>query len=169
MAMDNTSNNDKMLKELPHLLPEAPVGTLFQIRCFGHIINLVVKAFLSLFDSSAKALKADGDDEKEGDADKLSDDEEDSDEEKSDDEEDPLGAADDDEVIVEDEAAERDAGEWDEIEELCRSLAEVKLLTAEDKIIGRTTVKKVGLSFSEMSDTKSISLAQKARQNVPQQ
>lgn len=147
MAMDNASNNDKMLKELPHLLPDAPVGTIFQIRCFGHIINLVVKAFLSLFDSSAKALKADGDDKEEDAAEKDSSDEVDSDEEDKvdSDEEDPIGVDDDDDAIEVDEAAERDTGEWDDIAELCQSLAEVKMLTAEDKVTGRTTVKKVCL------------------------
>lgn len=55
IALDNASNNLKMLQELPHLLPEsATVGTDYHIHCFSHIINLAVKAFLSLFDSSPK-------------------------------------------------------------------------------------------------------------------
>ncbi|KAE9389071.1 hypothetical protein BT96DRAFT_835427, partial [Gymnopus androsaceus JB14] len=95
MAMDNASNNDKMLQELPHQLPpDAPIGTLFQIHYFGHIINLVVKAFLSLFDSSAKALKADGGDKDDN----------------------------DDNIIEEDEAAEQDAGDWDKIAGLSWSI-----------------------------------------------
>jgi len=96
----------------------------------------VVKAFLSLFDSSAKALKADGGDK----------DEDSNSDKDSDDEDDGNGADDDDDnVIEEDEAAERDAGDWDEIAGLSRSLEEVKLLTAEDKITGRTMMKKVCL------------------------
>lgn len=66
MAMDNASNNDKLLKELPNLLlTGATVGTQYQICCFGHILNLTVKAFLSLFDSCGRALKADGDNKEE--------------------------------------------------------------------------------------------------------
>ncbi|KAE9398762.1 hypothetical protein BT96DRAFT_737451, partial [Gymnopus androsaceus JB14] len=35
MTLDNASNNDALLKELPHLLPsKASVGTLYQIHCF---------------------------------------------------------------------------------------------------------------------------------------
>ena len=36
--MDNAANNDKMLQELPLLLPaDATVGTTYQVRCFAHI------------------------------------------------------------------------------------------------------------------------------------
>ncbi|THU75485.1 hypothetical protein K435DRAFT_600608, partial [Dendrothele bispora CBS 962.96] len=50
IAMDNASNNDTMLQELPNLLPsDATVGSDYQIRCFGHILNLVTKAYLKLF------------------------------------------------------------------------------------------------------------------------
>lgn len=60
MTLDNASNNNTMLKEFPLIVPEAPtIGMDYQIRCFGHILNLAVKAFLSLFDLSAKAVKAD--------------------------------------------------------------------------------------------------------------
>ncbi|KAE9395054.1 hypothetical protein BT96DRAFT_767500, partial [Gymnopus androsaceus JB14] len=35
MAMDNASNNNTLLRELPHLLPsDANVGTHYQIHCF---------------------------------------------------------------------------------------------------------------------------------------
>lgn len=58
-ASNNASNNDHMLKELPHLLPAtATVGMDYQIHCFGHILNLCVKAFLVLFDTSKKACEA---------------------------------------------------------------------------------------------------------------
>lgn len=130
MTLDNASNNDAMLKELPLIVPEAPtIGTDYQIRCFGHILNLAVKAFLSLFDSSAKALKADRS------SDELEDSEQGSNDEDSPDE--------DAEEFEEDEGAERDDGDWAEIAELSSSLAEVAELEAEDKVKGRVTMKKV--------------------------
>lgn len=128
MTLDNASNNNTMLKELPLIVPEAPtIGTDYQIRCFGHILNLAVKAFLSLFDSSAKAVKAD--------TVELGDDDQGSDEEGSPDE--------DADEFEEDEGAERDAGDWAEIAELTSSLDEVAELDAEDKVKGRMTMKKV--------------------------
>ena len=127
-------NNDAMLKELPLRLPEAAtVGTDYQIRCFGHILNLAVKAFLSLFDSSAKALKADSAAAMEVDSDEDSDDDDSPDK--------------DAEAFEVDEASKRDAGDCDEIAELTKSLDEVAELGAKDKVIGRTTMKKVHLCF----------------------
>lgn len=132
MTMDNASNNDTLLRELPHLLPlDATVGRHYQIRCFGHIINLCVKAFLSLFDSSKKALKADGDAQ-------LDEGRESDDDEGSDDE-DIL----EDKEVEEDQEAERDAGDWEEIEKLSSKLLEVSMLGVEDKVTGRCTMKKV--------------------------
>lgn len=134
IALDNATNNDKMLTELPLLLPEsATVGTDYHIRCFGHIINLSVKAFLALFDSSPKALKADDTEDKVPGA-------EETDPEESDEDDAPDEDAED---FEEDEDAERDAGDWDEIAELSKSLSEVSELEAEDKVVGRTTMKKV--------------------------
>lgn len=134
MALDNASNNTTMLQELPLLLPpDATVGTTYQIRCFGHIINLSVKAFLSLFDSSAKAIKAD---------EKPKEDEED--------ETDEDVPESDSEEFEEDEEDERDTGDWDEIARLTHSLSEVAELDAEDKVVGRTTMKKVCLSFPSL-------------------
>lgn len=131
MTLDNASNNDRMLKELPHLLPAtATVGTDYQIRCFGHILNLCVKAFLVLFDTSKKARKADGDTVEE-------------EKEDEDESEDDSAPEDDDEDVVEDEEGERDAGDWAEIEELSGSLAEVTALTTKDKEVGRCTMVKV--------------------------
>lgn len=132
---DNASNNNTMLKELPLIIPEAPtIGTDYHIRCFGHILNLAVKVFLSLFDCSVKALKADNV------AVDLDDDDDDSDDEDSADEE---GG-----IIEEDEAEERDTGDWSEIAELSKSLAEVAELEPEDKVVGCTTMKKVHLLCS---------------------
>lgn len=120
-----------MLQQLPHLLPNsATVGTDYHIQCFGHVINLAVKAFLSLFDSSAKALKADlASDESQQDVDSNEESEED--------------IPGEDEEFEEDEADERDSGDWAEIAELSKSLAEVAELDTDDKVAGRTTMKKV--------------------------
>ena len=130
IACDNASNNDKMLQELPTLLPStASVGTEYQIRCFGHILNLCVKAFLSLFDTSEKAAKADSSmlEAATGDP---SEDEDEADEIEN-------------EELEEDEAAERDKGDWDEIAELSAALVEVSVLSDDDISVGRQTVKKV--------------------------
>lgn len=133
MVLNNATNNTTMLQELPLLLPpDATIGTTYQIRCFGHIINLSVKAFLSLFDSSAKAIKAD---EKP---------KEDEDEDDKTDEDIPES---DSEEFEEDAEDERDMGDWDEIAELTHLLPEVAELDAQDKVVGRTTMKKVCLSF----------------------
>jgi hypothetical protein len=43
LVADNASNNDTLVKELETLLPEAPFTEQHRIRCFGHILNLVVK------------------------------------------------------------------------------------------------------------------------------
>jgi hypothetical protein len=40
--MDNASNNTTLLEELPELI-DGFQGTLTRIRCFAHILNLVVK------------------------------------------------------------------------------------------------------------------------------
>lgn len=128
ITLDNASNNNTMLKELPLLVPEAPtIGTDYQVRCFGHILNLAVKAFLSLFDYSAKALKADNVDDGSDDEDKGSDDEDSPDEGDED---------------IGDEGEERDTGDWKEIAELSKSLAQVAELVPEDRVVGRTTMKK---------------------------
>lgn len=133
MAMDNASNNDTLLTTLPDLLPStAAVGSEYQIRCFGHILNLICKAFLSLFDTSKKAIKADGNPVLGG-APCV---EEDIDEDSEED----IG---EDEDIVEDQQEERDNGDWSEIEALCASLTEVELLDDAAKVVGRTTMKKV--------------------------
>lgn len=130
-TVDNASNNDTMLKELPLLIPEAPtIGTDYHIRCFGHILNLAVKAFLSLFDCSPKALKADGAGAESNDSSRESEDED--------------SVVDDDaEEFEEDEEGERDDGDWAEIAELSKSLDEVAELDSEDRVAGRTTMRKV--------------------------
>ena len=52
---DNASNNDVMIEELEHLLNDFP-GAANQMRCFAHIINLVVKSILRQFDGSQHEL-----------------------------------------------------------------------------------------------------------------
>ena len=151
MALDNASNNDKMLKELPHLLPStAAVGTDYQIHCFGHIINLCVKAFLALFDTSKKALKADGESQQE--------DGEDEDEEEED-------ILDGDEVI-DDEGGECNAGDWEEIEELNQTLLEVAELDEDDRVFGHCMMIKVCVCCLKLSVTNITCLAPPAGQEI---
>jgi hypothetical protein len=107
MALDNASNNDSLLRRLPEHVPtDASVGTEFQIRCYGHIINLCVRAFLSLFDFSKKAKKANtagtlmdvcGDEPEKSDS--------------GEEEEEP-----EDNKVLENEGEERENGDWDVIQ-----------------------------------------------------
>ena len=134
IACDNASNNDKMLQELPTLLPStATAGTEYQIRCFGHILNLCVKAFLSLFDTSEKAVKADSVlvDHTSG---HSSDDEDEADEFE-------------DDQVEEDDETERNNGDWEEIAELSAALDEVSVLGNDEIVVGRRTVKKVSSMY----------------------
>ena len=55
ITCDNASVNDKMIDELKHMLDGFP-GAKHQTRCFLHILNLVVKSIIKLFD----ALKGHG-------------------------------------------------------------------------------------------------------------
>jgi hypothetical protein len=60
VTCDNASNNDAMIDALATLLPNFG-GKNDHTRCFAHIINLVAKSFLRLFDPVRKAGDADGD------------------------------------------------------------------------------------------------------------
>ena len=42
LVCDNASNNDTMITELECLLPNFG-GAKFRVRCFAHVLNLVVK------------------------------------------------------------------------------------------------------------------------------
>ena len=42
LVLDNASNNNTLVKELSDLLDGCP-GPTTRIRCFAHILNLVVK------------------------------------------------------------------------------------------------------------------------------
>ena len=42
LVCDNASNNDTMITELERLLPNFG-GAKFRVRCFAHVLNLVVK------------------------------------------------------------------------------------------------------------------------------
>ncbi|TDL13238.1 hypothetical protein BD410DRAFT_708279, partial [Rickenella mellea] len=44
VVADNARNNDTLTVELDHLLPDAPFTSEHRIRCFAHILNLIVKA-----------------------------------------------------------------------------------------------------------------------------
>ncbi|KAJ3743309.1 hypothetical protein EV360DRAFT_90244 [Lentinula raphanica] len=119
-----------MLQELPTLLPStATAGTEYQIQCFGHILNLCVKAFLSLFDTSEKAVKADSTlaENVVGD---------------SSEDEDEVEEVEDDE-LEEDEESAQNNGDWNEIAELSAAIDEVSVLGEEDIVVGRCTVKKL--------------------------
>ena len=45
VTCDNVANNRTMLKEMHVLVPEFH-GNKMHVRCFGHVLNLVVKASL---------------------------------------------------------------------------------------------------------------------------
>jgi hypothetical protein len=52
---DNASNNDTLVDELSNLIPTFG-GREYRVRCFAHILNLVVKVGYFLFlDSCNKA------------------------------------------------------------------------------------------------------------------
>lgn len=64
IAGDNASNNDKMLVHLGTLFPFGHIaGTSTQIRCFGHIINLIYKAICSVFEKPKPKRKKKGEEE----------------------------------------------------------------------------------------------------------
>jgi hypothetical protein len=46
-VLDNASNNDTLVRELPNLLDNFQ-GSVTRIRCFAHVLNLVVKVRVSL-------------------------------------------------------------------------------------------------------------------------
>ncbi|QRV87680.1 hAT family dimerization protein [Ceratobasidium sp. AG-Ba] len=52
-CMDNASNNDTLVRRLKRLAPSFR-GTKARLRCLAHIINLMAKAFMSLFSPPPK-------------------------------------------------------------------------------------------------------------------
>lgn len=60
LTCDNASNNDIMINELAKLLPN--FFTVNRTRCFLHIVNLVAKAILKLFDMPSANPTASSDD-----------------------------------------------------------------------------------------------------------
>ena len=46
VTCDNAANNRTMVKEMHMLVPEFH-GNKMRVRCFGHVLNLVVKVFIS--------------------------------------------------------------------------------------------------------------------------
>ncbi|OJT13582.1 hypothetical protein TRAPUB_9870 [Trametes pubescens] len=48
VTLDNADNNTTMLKEMHSLVKELR-GPKARVRCFGHVLNLVVKAIMSMF------------------------------------------------------------------------------------------------------------------------
>jgi hypothetical protein len=60
IAADNASANDIMIDELSKSLPIFP-GEEHRVHCFNHIINLVAKSLLKLFDIPKKSATGTGD------------------------------------------------------------------------------------------------------------
>ncbi|OJT07894.1 hypothetical protein TRAPUB_1210 [Trametes pubescens] len=67
VTVDNTENNTTMLKEMHELVPEFR-GECVRVRCFGHVLNLVVKAVLSLLAKGANDIDEEKDEAHEDDA-----------------------------------------------------------------------------------------------------
>jgi hypothetical protein len=57
IAADNASANDVMIDKLSNALPIFP-GEEHRVRCFNHVINLVAKSLLKLFDVPKKSSSA---------------------------------------------------------------------------------------------------------------
>jgi hypothetical protein len=55
ITCDNASANDKMIQELGNVLDRYP-GEEARVRCFCHVINLVVKSIISQFDVPSKKV-----------------------------------------------------------------------------------------------------------------
>ncbi|PIL32390.1 hypothetical protein GSI_05636 [Ganoderma sinense ZZ0214-1] len=122
VTCDNASNNAKMLKEMKKLNADFR-GPDARVRCFGHVINLVVKAILSQFGQKVKS-EAIGETDKDISA--L---------------DDPVDVEDDEEDV--DEA--REAADDDDIEEGEDQRPELVLTDADIKL-GRLTLQKSGTS-----------------------
>ncbi|THU80429.1 hypothetical protein K435DRAFT_695711, partial [Dendrothele bispora CBS 962.96] len=141
VAMDNASNNDKMLSHIPEHLPtNSLIGSTTQIRCFGHILELSAKAFVTVFDvkSIEDMVNPGGNDGNDGDnSDKVVD--------AVDVVKDPFLEVADDEVYIDERAelADRNRANEEEIELLSQNLDEVCALTEEDKRMGCGTISKV--------------------------
>ncbi|RDX39996.1 hypothetical protein OH76DRAFT_1304119, partial [Lentinus brumalis] len=50
ITCDNASNNDVMIEEMGRCIPSFE-GDFHRVRCFAHIVNLVVKSLLKNFDA----------------------------------------------------------------------------------------------------------------------
>ncbi|QRW00786.1 hAT family dimerization protein [Ceratobasidium sp. AG-Ba] len=57
ICLDNASNNDTLVESLARLIPSFR-GPRNRVRCLAHIINLMAKAFLSLFTRPPRRKKA---------------------------------------------------------------------------------------------------------------
>ncbi|OJT08548.1 hypothetical protein TRAPUB_554 [Trametes pubescens] len=130
VTVDNADNNTTMLKEM-HTLVKELRGPMARVRCFGHVLNLVVKAIMSMFLRKPKA-KADA-------GVQAGHDDEDAD----------LAALDDPEDVDEDDleaAQEADQAREDADDALLDDMANNNVdvaLTAQDIKEGRLAVEKV--------------------------
>jgi hypothetical protein len=147
-ALDNASNNDAMLAHIPSNLPsDSVVGSTTQIRCFGHILNLAAKAFLSILMKPKKKTNEKCSDQENG-SDNEDEDEENENEILSDcDSENE----DDEDVVVIDERAQlsdREREEQAEIELLSAPLDEMTELSPDDLQVGYSMTGKVCHCYS---------------------
>jgi hypothetical protein len=71
VTADNAKVNDVMIEELSDLVEAFP-GQTNQTRCFSHILNLVAKAVIKIFDAPMKRKKGiEGDDDGTSDAEAM--------------------------------------------------------------------------------------------------
>ncbi|EUC53992.1 hypothetical protein RSOL_025900, partial [Rhizoctonia solani AG-3 Rhs1AP] len=59
ICLDNASNNNTLVRQLSNLVPTFR-GPLDRIRCTPHILNLMAKAFMALFDTNTTRARATG-------------------------------------------------------------------------------------------------------------
>ncbi|THU77327.1 hypothetical protein K435DRAFT_702637 [Dendrothele bispora CBS 962.96] len=135
-----------MLKELPNLLPSTSMtGTNTQIRCFGHIPNLAVKAILSIFDSPTNKTDNGNDEVLKNLEDAFEESNDELDSASGDEDIDMAEVGEDEEAEYDenDDTSSRAAADAAEIEELGQNLEEVKALSTDDKKAGYITITKL--------------------------
>ncbi|KAL1949782.1 hypothetical protein VTO73DRAFT_8663 [Trametes versicolor] len=125
VTCDNAENNTTMLKEMHVLVPKF-CGDRVHVQCFGHVLNLVVKAILSQFTKPkpcciANATQTDSDNE------------EDEDEDEQDEE---------DAVAADEADSAREAADQHIIDALGDDIVDIAL-TEEDLRLGRNALNKI--------------------------
>ncbi|EEB88838.1 hypothetical protein MPER_13141 [Moniliophthora perniciosa FA553] len=132
---DNASTNDKMLDYLDIEFGwESLAGRITQVRCFGHILNLIYQALMSQFEPKKVSKKGEEDDD--ADVDTLPDPVIDEEDDGADEEEEE-----DTEPGCELREAARQAVQR-EVEEMAEGRPEVTELTDEERRLGIVAVTK---------------------------